>query len=142
MNLMPPASVLFDDLPYDMRVWLAQILEADGHSFRSLPLNQTPLPLIRVDTALMHTQCAHWEWDERGQAHVDFMKSTLDAGETLPPIVVSEGRIIDGRHRVHAEIARRTLCMIAIDYDAWVGALLQPALSRGPIVSDDAPVPG
>ncbi|SEU13250.1 hypothetical protein [Stenotrophomonas indicatrix] len=81
-----------DSLPPDMQQLLADLAEDAGATLpRSLPLRRAPVSAF--PSAVVGTDTA----DNRGEAYVRAM-----VGQALPPMLVTRGFLIDGRHRICA----------------------------------------
>ena len=72
------------------------------------PRGKAAQPLARVADLIFDRECyPRWEPD---QQHIVRLRRALEAGETLPPIIVNTtpepaNRIVDGVHRYHAHLA-------------------------------------
>ena len=102
--------------------------------------------IARVDQLMFDPNC-YPRWDP-DQQHINRLRRALEAGETLPPIVVNTtplpaNRIIDGVHRYYAHIAagRDSIAIQYREYDSEA-ALVKDATflnsaSKLPLTSHD-----
>lgn len=64
-----------------------------------------------------------------GRVHRDWVKVLADTGELDPVLVTHDGRLVDGRHRLEAAVARgeEQLAVIEVDVDDELEALVASA---------------
>lgn len=123
----PERKLVLKNLPKDMRVILTQFVQDRGYQVDEA-IENSVLPVSDIDVAQYVEQVRCEPWDERGYAHVATMADDYILGGLLPPIVIENGRWLDGRHRLlAAEIAdKKTLK--AIDLTVWIKQSLENGL--------------
>lgn len=115
----------YRDLPDDMQVLLVQFLEdRDGVEVDVDALLDLHLSLIDVCVAEQVESARKEPWDYRGPAHVLNFQGEFAAGNHVPPIVVENGRWIDGRHRILAADAAGVTSITGIDWQAFKQAVI------------------
>ncbi|OFZ56994.1 MAG: hypothetical protein A3D92_20710 [Bacteroidetes bacterium RIFCSPHIGHO2_02_FULL_44_7] len=100
-------SILLKDLPEDMQVLISQLFEdkfaiEPPKIFPLITIDLDKLPILPLDKR------------DRGEKHVEKM-----IGLFLPPIIVSNGKLIDGRHRIHAAKKENKKTIKAIDLTSF-----------------------
>jgi len=86
-------TIKYSSLPEDMQIIIMQFLETDlkGKIYKLPDLENLPLVMVDVNS-FMHTAPLD---KSRGKNHAEKM-----SGQKLPPIIISHGRLLDGRHRL------------------------------------------
>lgn len=142
---MPPPTpgarmrVTFADLYEDMQVILGDCLAKEGCLWKAMPENLEAvviplscLPLAGLDDDDAPTLLSRDEADEAGYDRGSAYAQAMVMANT-PPILIADGRWMDGRHRVHQARALGETHIWAFDLSgigcAQVGGL-------GPLVSD------
>lgn len=62
---------------------------------QSIPVHEEPIKEYLE-------QVRGWSFDYRGEARVESIAKAMKDGEILPPIIVIDGKVVDGRHRLLA----------------------------------------
>lgn len=115
-------AIAFASLPEDMQCLLMQFVEDRGIP---LPENQEDprswpdVPIAVYPVANCYAQVLSWGLDEfdRGRPHIEEMKR---ATEPLPPIVVIDGDVVDGRHRLYAAHETGQKSIAGIPFTQWL----------------------
>jgi len=95
-------TISINSLPEDMQVLLFQFFEDN-----ELELPEE-LPLITISTDLFKN--IPFSTNDRGEEYANVM-----IGADLPPIIISKGTILDGRHRLYAAKKEGKRYLKAID---------------------------
>lgn len=99
-------TISVDSLPEDMQVLLFQFFEDNGLELPS----ELPLVTILVDWF----ENIPFSKNDRGEEYANNM-----IGMDLPPIVISNGNILDGRHRLYAAKKAGVKYLKAIDLTSF-----------------------
>lgn len=116
--------IRFDMLPGDIQEMLECFLERFGVENPNLldwhtPRNLAPdVPLMLVQTADMFAQLKDEYWKENGSRGMQYIREMM--GCELPPVVVKDGKLIDGWHRTKAAKKAGLAEMLAIDFSRWL----------------------
>lgn len=101
---MATDTVRMAELPEDLQALLEDLADDAGVALPArLPLRSLPV------AAFPPVEVGRSRGDGRGQAYIEAMR-----GQDLPPLVITEGVFIDGRHRLSAlrlEGIQEVLCL-------------------------------
>lgn len=106
----PPAAgrtIAHDELPPDIAELVGAFISGPDDDEHYLP--PTTLPLVTLDMARMPETAFDAGSDDRGAAYAMAM------GRDVPPIIVADGHVLDGRHRLYAARQRGDATIDAID---------------------------
>ncbi len=120
-------TVRFSDLPHDMQVLIDDFVRGIDEK-RRLPAR---LPLIEVETARIPVVAL--DPFDRGEDHA--MAMDLDE---VPPIIVAEGRFMDGKHRAHAARRRGRASLTAIDLSGIIDPKMLDYNAMGALLPETA----
>jgi hypothetical protein len=99
-------TISVESLPEDMQVLLFQFFEDNGLELPS------ELPLVTLDTEPFEN--IPFSKNDRGEEYANNM-----IGKDVPPIVISNGNILDGRHRLFAAKKEGLKYIKAIDLTSF-----------------------
>ena len=119
-------TVRFSSFYEDFQTLLMQLGEDRGFRMSERRLRSTPVVTTLVDVTpyleqvRKDFQAGRLPWDYRGPEHVASLVQAMLAGEDLPPLVVENGKWVDGRHRLFAlEILGQTHYPV-IELSTWL----------------------
>lgn len=126
-------TVAFASLPQDLQVLISDFVDG-GTGEGVVP---EVLPLVTVD--VRDIPVVPLDPFDRGAAYA----MAMNAGE-IPPIVVAEGRFMDGKHRTYAARLKGWSMLSAIDLTGLIHPRMLEANSMGSLrgTADPAPAPG
>lgn len=131
-------TVAFDDLPDDLRVLIydlvTQVLDGRGHASDNGRTVPPRLPLVTLDVDDLPS--VELDEHDRGPAYALAMDPDL-----VPPIIVSDGHVVDGRHRIHRHRETGRARIEAVDLTGIADPTMVEANSLGTYLAQGSPAP-